>query len=297
MWATGSPTRSSTGSSKPVESTHLRQETGASVAARATLALAFDLDGPTGDAMLSGAIWGKPGYFGLGAYGPHRAMPRILDILAGHGLKATFFTPSWVVEQWPDLCRRVLQEGHEMANHGHRHEVFFGKSEDEQLAIIRHSQEIFRRILGTPARGFRAPSGDWHPRTAQLLADSGFLYSSSLRNGDLPFRHSDNALIELPAKSLFDDYTCFAYHRAPNFPSGLDRVAPYRPVFNGWHEEILAAADEGLMVSTIWHPKVIGTPGRALMLDEFLGSIQDSGRVTVTTCGAVAEAWNERHPQ
>ncbi|WP_426300682.1 polysaccharide deacetylase family protein [Arthrobacter sp. R-11] len=263
----------------------------------ATLALAFDLDGPTGDAMLSGALWRKPGYFTLGAYGPHRAMPRILDILAGHGLSATFFTPSWVVEQWPELCRRVLDEGHEMAHHGHRHEVFFGKPEEEQRAIIRHSRDIFRQLLGAPGAGFRAPSGDWHPRTAQLLAEEGLLYSSSLRNGDLPFRHADNGLIELPAKSLFDDYTAFAYHRAPNFPSGLDRVAPYRPVFNGWRDEILAAADEGLMVSTIWHPKVIGTPGRALLLDEFLGSLVDSGQVHVTTSCAVAEDWNERLPR
>lgn len=270
---------------------------GAGGAEPATLALAFDLDGPTGDAMLSGALWNKPGYFSLGSYGPHRAMPRILDILAGHGLKATFFTPSWVVEQWPALARRMQEEGHELAHHGHRHEVFFTKTDEEQLAILRHSQEIFRRILGAPGTGFRAPSGDWHPRTASLLAESGFLYSSSLRNGDLPFRHEDHGLVELPAKSLFDDYTCFAYHRAPNFPSGLDRVAHYRPVFDGWRDEILAAADDGLFVSTIWHPKVIGTPGRALLLDELLGALSDTGRVDITTCRAVASAWNERNPR
>ena len=47
---------------------------------KACLALAFDLDGPTGDAMLDGSIWHKPGYFGFGGYGPYRALPRILDL-------------------------------------------------------------------------------------------------------------------------------------------------------------------------------------------------------------------------
>ncbi|MGW5647469.1 hypothetical protein ACWEV3_41885 [Saccharopolyspora sp. NPDC003752] len=49
--------------------------------ARVAVALAFDLDGPTGTAMLDGSIWRKPEYFTLGSYGPWRALPRILDLL------------------------------------------------------------------------------------------------------------------------------------------------------------------------------------------------------------------------
>ncbi|WP_262706261.1 MULTISPECIES: polysaccharide deacetylase family protein [Streptomyces] len=266
---------------------------GASADRPGALALAFDLDGPTGDAMLSGELWERPGYFCLGAYGPHRAVPRILDILRNSGVQATFFTPSWVVEHWPDLCRRIVDQGHEMANHGHRHEVFFEMSESEQLAVLDQAQAIFRRELGLEAAGFRAPSGDWHPRTAQLLAESGFRYSSSLRSGDQPFRHDGHSLIEIPAKSLFDDYTAFAYHRAPNFPSGLDRVAAYRPAFETWWEEIDAAADAGLTVTTIWHPKVIGTPGRALLLEELVDRVSRDPRIRVGTCADAVGLWAE----
>lgn len=267
-------------------------ETGVGVA---TLALAFDLDGPTGDAMLSGALWRKPGYFCLGAYGPHRAMPRLLETLRETGLSATFFTPSWVVEQWPELCRRIVADGHEIANHGHRHEVFFGLSEHEQREVITHAQDVFSRELGVRAVGFRAPSGDWHPQTARLLEQEGFLYSSSLRNGDQPFRHEGGSLIEIPAKSLFDDYTQFAYHRSPNFPAGLDRIAHYGDAFDTWHDELDAAAVEGLTVPTIWHPKVIGTPGRALLLEELLVDIAADDRFAVRTCADIARSWAERN--
>lgn len=266
------------------------------MAHHATLVLAFDLDGPTGDAMLSGALWNKPGYFCLGAYGTHRALPRILDMLRGNGLAATFFTPSWVVQHWPDLCRRIVSEGHEIANHGHRHEVFFGLGEQEQREVLAHSQRIFASELGQVATGFRAPSGDWHPSTARLLEEAGFEYSSSLRNGDRPFRHDGGTLVEIPAKSLFDDYTRFAYHRGPNFPSGLDRVADYRDSFDTWRDELDAAVAEGLTVPTIWHPKVIGTPGRALMLEEFLTGVAADERIVVRTCADVARAWAERNP-
>lgn len=263
----------------------------------ARVILAFDLDGPTGDAMVSGDIWDRPGYFTLGAYGPHRAVPRILDILRSHRTHATFFTPAWVVRTWPDLCRRILDEGHEVAGHGDIHEMFYGRTREDQAEILDRSQQTFRDVLGRPALGFRAPSGDLAPETPGLLADAGYTYSSSMRSGDRPYRRTDAPLYEIPAKSLFDDYSAFAYHREPNFPRGLDRIAPYRPVFTTWLEEIDAAADEGLTVSTIWHPKVSGTPGRARLMDDFIGTLLDRDDVRVMRADEVIAEINEGGPE
>ena len=254
----------------------------------AQVVLAFDLDGPTGDAMLSGEIWRRPGYFVLGAYGPHRAVPRILAILRERGVRATFFTPAWVVRTWPDLCRSIVEAGHEMAGHGDRHEMFFGLGRDEQADILRRSQQCFLDVLGRRATGFRAPSGDLTAETLELLGEFGYVYSSSMRGGDRPYRHASAPLVEIPAKSLFDDYSVFAYHRAPNFPSGLDRIAPYAPVFRSWEEEIDAAAEEGLTVATIWHPKVIGTPGRSVLLDDFVERLVRRDDVRVMRADEVA---------
>lgn len=262
-------------------------------AASARVVLAFDFDGPTGDAMVTGRIWQRPGYFTLGAYGAHRAVPRILDILRDHGVLATFFTPAWVVRTWPELCRRVLEEGHEMAGHGDLHEMFYGRDRDDQAAILRRSQDTFRDVLGRRALGFRAPSGDIAPDTLPLLAEFGYTYSSSMRGADRPYLHREVPLVEIPAKSLFDDYSVFAYHRAPDFPRGLDRIAAYAPVFRSWREEIDAAAEEGLTVSTIWHPKVIGTPGRAVLMDEFIGGLMARDDVRVLRADAVAAEFHE----
>jgi hypothetical protein len=49
------------------------------------------------------------------------AVPRVLDILGREGVTATFFAPGITVEAWPDLCRRILGEGHEIAHHGYHH--------------------------------------------------------------------------------------------------------------------------------------------------------------------------------
>ena len=47
---------------------------------------------------------------------------RVLDLFAGAGVRATFFTLGWVAERHPALVRRIVAAGHELASHGHGHE-------------------------------------------------------------------------------------------------------------------------------------------------------------------------------
>lgn len=42
----------------------------------------------------------------------------ILDVFAQHNIKATFFTLGWVAERYPELVKRIVNDGHELASHG-----------------------------------------------------------------------------------------------------------------------------------------------------------------------------------
>ena len=54
--------------------------------------------------------------------GPHPAFtPKLLDILKGHGSKATFFMVGRVAQDHPELVRRVADDGHVIANHSWDH--------------------------------------------------------------------------------------------------------------------------------------------------------------------------------
>ena len=236
--------------------------------------LAFDLDGPTGDAMLNGSLWRRPGYFSQGGYGPWRGLGRILRILADAGVPATFFTPAWVVENWPEQCRRIVAEGHEVANHGYRHERFADYDLDAQRAILERSQEIFAAELGVRARGFRTPSGDWTPGTPALLTELGFSYSSSLRDNDWPYRHPDVDLIEIPARSELDDYPSYVYTRDPDWPSGGDRISSYAAVLDGWKRESDGCHAARGCLTTIFHPEFTGRPGPARLLAQWIAHLR-----------------------
>lgn len=266
---------------------------------QSALALAFDLDGPTGDAMLDGSLANNLRYFTEGSYGPWKALPRLLDLLKEYDLKATFFVPTWVVLQWTDLCAQILKQGHEVAYHGHRHEVFIDCSYEQQLAIMHQSRSIFQQRLGITPVGFRTPSGDWSSETSRLLHEFGVRYSSSMRGDDRPYFHpwpgEGPGLVEIPGRWDLDDYTALAYFEDPDFPIGLDRISSYRAVESNWSHEFEGFHRDGLCWTTILHPKVCAKPGRLSILEGVFNTIRQHDDVWIATGSEIADWWIKQY--
>jgi len=218
----------------------------------------------------------------LGNYGPNTAMPRILDMLERLEIPATFFMPSFTVENWPGIAKSVRDGGHEIGMHGHLHETFYGRSYEEQRSLIDYSQSIFDRVLGIQATGFRAPSGDWTIETPRMLVDAGFAYSSSYRGDDRPFRWhvgGRRPLVEVPGHWELDDFPQFSYNDRPPTPKGQDRPASATASFENWEWEFDAVAEEGLSWVLMTHPQVIGTPNRLVHLERLMKRMQERGDV------------------
>jgi peptidoglycan/xylan/chitin deacetylase (PgdA/CDA1 family) len=87
--------------------------------------------------------------------------PAVLDALARHGARATFFSVGQRVEAWPELAQRVVAEGHELGNHSWRHsrwEPF--SSPRAQIAEIERAERAIAAIAGNGASPlYRAPFG------------------------------------------------------------------------------------------------------------------------------------------
>ncbi len=267
---------------------------------RSCVMLAFDVDGPTGGAMVDGSIWQMPRYFVQGSYGPFRAVPRILDLLDRVGVQATFFVPGWVVEHWPAVCRDVLLSGHEVGHHGYKHERYADLDVSAQVSVLQRSQAVFEAQLGVRALGYRTPTGDWQKETPRLLVEHGFLYSSSLRDDDRPYRRVIDgqvaSLVEIPAPVELDDYAYFAYTEEPPFPKGHDRIAAYRVVLANWCKEFDGMHRAGGLLTTTFHPKVSATPGRAVVLERFVEHMIAAGDCWFATGTEVAR-WVLAHPE
>lgn len=108
---------------------------------------------------------------------------RILDLFAQHQVKATFFTLGWVAERYPELVRRIVAEGHELASHGYEHIRVTEQTPEQFRADIRKTKQLLEDLSGQVVIGYRAASysiGAKNLWALEVLEEEGHLYSSSI---------------------------------------------------------------------------------------------------------------------
>ena len=140
---------------------------------------------------------------------------RLLDLFAKNNVKSTFFTLGWVAQRCPEVIKRIVNEGHELASHGLAHQRATTMTEKQLYDDIKQSKDILENIGGVALKGYRAPSfsiNDSNTWAYDILKDLGFTYSSST----YPISHDlygvpewprfkyqrDNGLIEIPIPTI-----------------------------------------------------------------------------------------------
>ncbi|WP_299087604.1 polysaccharide deacetylase family protein [uncultured Microbacterium sp.] len=99
--------------------------------------------------------------------GPHPVhTPAILDVLSRHGVPATFFALSGPARRHPEILRRAVAEGSEIALHGHDHASLKQMGLRETYRMLRSSRRIVEGAAGTRIRLYRPPYLQY--RLAQL---------------------------------------------------------------------------------------------------------------------------------
>ena len=150
-------------------------------------------------------------YFQVSAFAPYversdwdnrecrveRNVHRILDMLAKHGTKATFFTLGWIAERYPQLVRRIVEDGHELASHGYGHQRASDQTAEVFSADIRQAKHILEDLSGVAVQGYRAPSfsiGTGNLWAFDCLQSAGYRYSSSI----YPIQHDHYGMPDSP---------------------------------------------------------------------------------------------------
>ncbi|MFC1640302.1 XrtA system polysaccharide deacetylase, partial [Gemmatimonadota bacterium] len=111
------------------------------------------------------------------------SVDRILSILERHDAHGTFFTLGWIAERHPEIVKRILEGGHEIASHGWDHRRVTELEPDQFRNSVRRSKSVLEDLSGTPVRGFRAPSFSIVPGAEwalDVLLEEGYAYDSSL---------------------------------------------------------------------------------------------------------------------
>ncbi len=121
----------------------------------------------------------------------------ILGLLDDHGVRATFFTLGWIAERYPQVVRRIVDTGHELASHGFGHHRATEQSEELFLADIQLAKIILEDLSGSEVKGYRAPSfsvGSANQWAFDCIERAGYRYSSSV----YPIRHDHYGMPDAP---------------------------------------------------------------------------------------------------
>jgi len=106
--------------------------------------------------------------------GPNDAItPALLDVLAAHNARATFFMIGRFVRQHPALARRVLAAGHVIGNHTETHPWLHLKSEAVIRTELLACNEALEDALGVCVRYFRPPHGARRPALLRIARELG----------------------------------------------------------------------------------------------------------------------------
>jgi peptidoglycan/xylan/chitin deacetylase (PgdA/CDA1 family) len=103
------------------------------------------------------------------------ATPELLDVLARHGVRATFFSIGNFVRQRPEITRAVVAAGHLLGNHTMSHP----KLSMEPAARVRQEladcSAVLEDLTGVAARFFRPPFGARRPAVLRIARELGLV--------------------------------------------------------------------------------------------------------------------------
>jgi peptidoglycan-N-acetylglucosamine deacetylase len=253
--------------------------------ARVAVALSFDSDHetiPLRDAET------RPGKLAQGEYGARVATPKILALLAEHGVRASFFMPAVSALLHPGEVESYAAGGHEVAVHGWIHERNMLLERADELDLTGRAIDVLEKLSGTRPVGIRTPSWDFSDNTLSIIEQLGLRYDSSLMADDEPYElladGRRTGVVEIPVEWIRDDAPYLMMDRY----TGLRPYTPPRALFEIWRDEFDAAHAEGGLFQLTLHPHVIGHRSRLVVLRNLIAHIAGHSDVWFATHAEIA---------
>jgi peptidoglycan/xylan/chitin deacetylase (PgdA/CDA1 family) len=100
--------------------------------------------------------------------------PKILDELKKAGVKATFFMIGKYVEKYPQIARRVAEEGHDIGNHSYDHKVLIYYRMKTLEWEINEAEKVIKDVTGVETHYFRPPKAWLTYKEKEKIKEMGY---------------------------------------------------------------------------------------------------------------------------
>ena len=222
-------------------------------------------------------------------YGTRAGVWRLLRVFDGAGIPITWFASAVAVERNPEVGRAIARRGDDTAGHGFRWSNHFEMTRDEEREAIRRAVLSIERTTGSRPVGWYCREMSVNTREL-VVEEGGFVYDSDYYGDDLPFwtNHNGTKHLVVPYSLVNNDGTF-----GNGFGPGKDFEEHLRYTFDRLYKE---GETYPKMMNIGLHMRMIGHPGRAQALSNFIGYAKSFPGVWFARRIDIASHWIEHHP-
>lgn len=197
--------------------------------------------------------------------GPHAELtPRLLDMLHGWGLKATFYLIGRNARAYPKLVERIVAEGHEVGNHSWSHPMLSRLGDVKVRAELQSTHDAIVQACGVAPKNYRPPYGAITAKQKQWIA-AEFGYPTILWSVDTNDWKDRNS--EIVSGRILNETRGGSIILAHDIhPTSVDAMPPSLPVlrdrgFKFFTVSALAALEAGAHPAPVPGPLASYSPG------------------------------------
>ena len=245
-------------------------------------------------------------------YGSRVGVWRIMNLFEKCGFKFTVYAVGQALEMNPEVARRTVRGGSEIASHAYRWINYEDMAPAEEKAMIRRGVESIQTLTGKPPVGWYY--GRLSSRSRALVWDVfqemklPLLWQSDSYADDLPYWvdvPAEQQMVERNERKKEDcdgmlmvpySYDCndFKFHTPTGWGGPGDFFTHLKNAFDTLYEE--GGQGSPKMMTVGLHCRIIGKPGRFAELKRFCEYVGQKEGVWVATREEIARCWRETRP-
>jgi OHCU decarboxylase len=219
-------------------------------------------------------------------YGARAGFWRLHRMMAD--LPVTVYGVATALARAPEQVAAMKDAGWEIASHGLKWVEYKDAPEDIERADMEEAIRLHTEVVGTPPRGWY--TGRCSMNTVKLAAKTGqFAYVADSYADDLPFWEEVGR-----RDQLIVPYTLDANDMRFATPQGFNAGGQFLDYLKASFDTLYR--EGGRMMSIGLHCRLIGRPGRAEALREFIEYAQAHEGVWFATREQIADHWAQTHP-
>ncbi|KAI0474184.1 polysaccharide deacetylase [Xylariaceae sp. FL0804] len=238
-------------------------------------------------------------------YGSRAGFWRLFRMFNALKMKFTLYAVAQAVEQQPEVAKRCVEEGHDVASHAYRWIEYHDMPIEKERDYIRKAITSLKSLTGYAPRGWYYGRNSPHSRTLvpQVYEEMGeqLEWVSDTYADDVPYwidlpyerdAPAPRGCLMVPYSYDCNDYKFLMVGAGFRDPDGF--YSHLKNAFDVLYEE--GEAGKPKMMTIGLHCRIIGRPGRFGALKQFAEYISKKEGVWVATRSEIAEAFKKNYP-